>query len=292
MPTKREVAERKRKEKLEREHKIINGIDYKICNKHHIFFPDEDPWLPATTEFFYYHKQNKTDHLYPECRECGKLKTKIWEENNYEQYRENVRKQDINPSPKRREILRNNARQRQQNGKQLQWQRDNPDKCRQYSKLHRNHDITKTEEEALLKIFNYSCAYCGMTLEEHKIKFNEKLHNDHVDEDGYNDLRNDVPACKSCNCGKHEDELEDWYPKQKFYDVNKYNKIVWWITEGYKDYIEEKPPYKIIRERDEGLATYHFNLWTIDEKHNPIDIMATGKKRKDLNKYIDKLFLK
>jgi len=33
------TTKRLRKEKFEREHKLINGIDHKFCNKHHIFFP-------------------------------------------------------------------------------------------------------------------------------------------------------------------------------------------------------------------------------------------------------------
>lgn len=151
-------------------------------------------------------------------------------------------------------IADKSARER---GLRTSWRQRNPEKCRWYSSLHREHDITSSEERLLLEAFNCQCAYCGMTLEEHQEKFREKLHNDHVDEDGYNDLRNDVPACKRCNCSKHDNELEDWYFEQEFFNEERYNKIVWWTSEGYKDCIEYKPPYKIRKKQNEDKKTFH-----------------------------------
>lgn len=72
-----EVAERHRKEKLAREHKLINGIDHKFCSKHHIYFPEEDAWFPSTLEFFYNNNKNKSDYLSPYCKRCASDKASI-----------------------------------------------------------------------------------------------------------------------------------------------------------------------------------------------------------------------
>lgn len=184
------------------------------------------------------------------------------------------------------------ANQQREDGYQSQYRRDNPEKCRQYSLLHRIHDVSKSEEKSMLKTFDYSCAYCGMTLEEHKKKYHEKLHNDHVDDEGYNDLRNDVPACKGCNCSKHTEDMETWFRRQTFFSEDKLNKIIWWISDGYKKYIEDKPPYKITRKQNKGLKTYHWELWAVDEKRNMIECIYEGLKKKDITEFIREVIIK
>ncbi len=191
-----------------------------------------------------------------------------------------------NARPKKIAAHRANGKRQREIGYTAEYQKSDTYKSKHYSDNHRVHDITKSEERALLEIFNFSCAYCGMTLTEHRRKFNQKLHDDHVDYNGYNDIRNDVPACKNCNCSKWKHPMKEWYESQEFYSIDKYNKIIWWVTEGYKGYIESKPPYRIIRKQNEGLNTYHFQLYTVDEKRNFIECIATGNKKKDLNKDI------
>lgn len=41
----------------------------KKCNKHSQYFPDEDPWLPATTEYFHRYPSsgNRLEHV---CKKC------------------------------------------------------------------------------------------------------------------------------------------------------------------------------------------------------------------------------
>lgn len=246
-----------------------------------------DQWLEENTDNFYLMNKSKPEKGFtPWCKECNSKRqlNKYYNDGGITKQRTikaaAIRYHTVESD---KEIkLRNGERQRIE-GYQSDWRRKNPEKCSIYTSLHRIHDITSSEEKALLEVFDYQCAYCGMTLEEHTKKFNQKLHNDHVDEDGYNDLRNDVPACKSCNCSKHESELEDWYFKQKFYDEDKYKKIVWWITEGYKDFIEDKPPYKIIRKQNEDKKTFHWELWIVDEMRNMIECIDIKGKRKELD---------
>ncbi|MCK5433119.1 MAG: HNH endonuclease [Gammaproteobacteria bacterium] len=68
-------------------------------------------------------------------------------------------------------------------------------------------------------IFNGICAYCG----------DEWEHIDHVVPlylGGVNTVTNLVPACCRCNSSKGYKMLEDWYPKQSFYDNARHDFII------------------------------------------------------------------
>lgn len=175
--------------------------------------------------------------------------------------------------------------------KEKEWQQSNPDKLKEYNLRHRTHDITASEWLGCLSVLGNKCAYCGLPYEQHIVKRNDKyicmkLHKDHVDYNGYNDLRNAVPGCQNCNSSKSQDDMEEWFRKQKFFSEEKLALIKWWISEGYKDYIEDKPPYRILRERNKNSSKYHFNLWSVDEMRNVVEIIATKDKKKDLEKDI------
>lgn len=279
--------------KYEDYHKEIDGILYKKCTLHKKFFPDEDEWILATFENFYHNK--KTNRLYPECKECGKEKARINQKANPERTKQTYH--DIYYRNKERTKHRYQARRdshKEENKdytKYWQSKEENKDKLKSYNKNHRDHDITKEEWNKCLEVFNFKCAYCGITEEESRKVYEERLHKDHIDYNGYNDLRNAAPACKSCNSKKHQSDMEEWFREQEFFTEEKLEFIKWWIGEGYRDYIEDKPPYRILRERDEGLPTYHFNLWSVDEKRNILEIIATQDKKKDLGKDIEKYLL-
>lgn len=68
--------------------------------------------------------------------------------------------------------------------------------------------------------FNNECAYCG-----EKIKL-EQEHIIPVSKGGPYTKENIIPACKSCNCKKSNKDLDEWYPKQKFYTKERENKII------------------------------------------------------------------
>jgi hypothetical protein len=247
-------------------------------------------WLEENYDNFYMKNKMKLELGFSaECKKCASMRTinnllskpnikEFW----HEQYVA-FKKENEHVYEKYRET---HKEERDKYTKEYQKDPKNKDKFKIYAKNHRHHDITKTEEKALLKIFNYQCAYCGMTLEEHKKKFKQKLHNDHVDDKGANDLRNDVPACKSCNSRKHERDMEWWYRRQKFFSEERFNKIIWWIIEGYKEFIEDKPPYRILKERNEDNNKFHWNLWSVDEMRNILKIIATKDKKKELNEDI------
>ena len=62
--------------KIKDKYKNINGVLYKKCTKHNLYFPEEDEWFPCTKEYFYKVNTNKTDGLFP----YGKVKE--WIKNN------------------------------------------------------------------------------------------------------------------------------------------------------------------------------------------------------------------
>ena len=283
-----EIKERKRQEKFEQTHKLINGIDHKFCNQHETFFSKESPWLPATSEYFYNNKSNGIDGLNTWCKKCSVIKSGLVfqanRERSYASHRKYQQTDKWKAYSKRNQIT--------SKSKRSEWRRKNHNKIKIYSQKHRQHDITEPEWRKELEVFDHKCAYCGITEEESIKTQGQKLHKEHVDCNGYNDLRNAVPACRSCNSAKHEDSLDEWYTKQGFFTEERYNKIKWWINEGYKNYIENKPPYRIIRKRNEGLTTYHFQLWTVDEKRNMIECIETRPTRKELIKDMENGIIK
>lgn len=272
-------------------HKIIDGVEYKQCK-------DCLEWFIMNNDNFGIDNKNKdkynvrckkcnyeyNDILYLKDKERRIAKAVDWWENNKERHRENHRRYER--TPKFKKWMRKN--QIEMKDYRSQYRKDHPEQMRKYSQQHRNHDITESEWRKELKVFNYECAYCGLPQEDHWVErdgkyINMKLHKDHVDDKGANDLRNATPACQSCNSSKHESDMEKWYRKQVFFNQGKYNKIVWWVTEGYKKYIDDKPPYRIIRKQNEGKKNFHWELWTVDELRNMVELIDIGNRKKDLN---------
>lgn len=82
--------------------------------------------------------------------------------------------------------------------------------------LHDAGEHTTTELKERLSLFHEECAYCGSGWE----------HVDHIVPlylGGDNTMTNLVPACMKCNASKGYNMLEDWYPKQPFYDRSRHD---------------------------------------------------------------------
>jgi len=87
-------------------------------------------------------------------------------------------------------------------------------------------DLTKKCWMQSLKHFNHECAYCGSK---------ENIEQDHViplTKRGSHTKTNVIPACRSCNSSKRQSFMEEWYPKQTFYNRKREEKILDWM--GYK----------------------------------------------------------
>lgn len=209
-------------------HKEIDGILYKQCSIC-------EEWFPCTIEHFYKHDKNLKDKLSPYCKTCEKAKNTKWTKNNIDKHTI-CRKNDYIKS---RDKYLQHANKQKESGYMKEWRKNNTDKTKQYKEKYSNkkHKIKKKEWLGCKEYFNNTCAYCGMTQEEHYSKFKTDFHKEHVDCDGSDDLSNCVPSCKSCNCSKHTEKLEDWYTKDKdFFSRKRLNKIHKWINKDYKLY--------------------------------------------------------
>jgi hypothetical protein len=199
--------------------------------------------LPFTDEYFYKQKTNQGYRLASECKECARARSvKHYYDKHQEcldykaQYRKS-HKEEIAEYCKEWDYIHKDYIA----DKSRMWRRNNPEKLSEYGSRHRNHDITKREWKNCKDYFNNSCAYCGMTEQEHKKLYGQDLHKDHVDPDGDNDLSNCVPSCKNCNSEKHTKNLENWYtPYNNKYSDYRYEIILNWIKSDYLIYIKEK----------------------------------------------------
>lgn len=233
-------------------HKEIDGVLYKKCVNHQLYFPEEDDWLLCTNEYFYSNIKNKKDGLNPSCKRCEIIRADIRQRDNYEEQLENQRKYDRKPERlfARRKIQKG-LRER---GYFERYFEKYPEKMVKYNedRRHKNHNITKQEWDACKKYFNYQCAYCGLPIENHyRIYAGESqkidLHKEHVNHEGGDGLNNCIPSCGSCNNQKWKFTLDEWYNENNSnFTQERLEKIFEWLTEDYKQFeeINRKPKRK------------------------------------------------
>lgn len=200
-----------------------------------------DKYYPRNTDNFYKQKQTK-DGLTPYCKECWKKKSKEYVENNkgwYQDYQKKWREEN-------KEYKNNLDKEWFQQNKDYrreymnEWQNENTDKLTQYRidrEFHKKHDITDEEWDECKAFFDYSCAYCGIPMENHFVMYRGKMilgdfHKEHFDHTGANDITNCIPSCKGCNSKKHDKTFEEWYIKDnEVFSEERLHKICKWIFE-------------------------------------------------------------
>jgi hypothetical protein len=217
-----------------------DGVLEQKCNKHHLNFPDENPWMPFNTDYFYKHNTCKTG-LFPTCIRCWGIKTDKWQKDNPEAKRISKKKYDA--KDERVLIRREYATELRKTDYHKKYYHANSDQFKQYNYQHTNHRITKEEWIACKQYFNNCCAYCGLPIEDHIGKYNGKVkqrdfQKDHFYHDGGNQLNNCIPSCKKCNTRKWQFDFEEWYKKQPFYSKERYNCIIQWLTEDCYQYMK------------------------------------------------------
>jgi len=214
---------------------IKNGVIERYC-------PVCDCWKEENVENFYrnYKVKNKIAFM-STCKVCRKDRNKInkeycnkksleWFYENYGQERVRIKQWKVNNSEKNREYL-------------SEYQKRDSFKQKKYGLRHKNHDVTKQEWYDCKKFFNFECAYCGLSIEEHWITYgnNKKLgdfHKDHLICNGKNNLSNCVPSCQGCNLSKHTFTINQWYnPENSNYTQDRYHHIYLWIRYDYKKFI-------------------------------------------------------
>ena len=188
-----------------------------------------------TKELSEFYSMNKTrkdgtpvTYYHPECKQCAIKLAIQWQKDNPEKRKIHEKKQ--NKSPKKRQQIKELSKKARDSGVYYEWLKNN-NKSKEYVEKrmqHKKHNISKKEWEACKAYFDYKCAYCRLSEKEHKQKYKQGLHKEHVQHDGSNDITNCVPSCKVCNSSKHTSTLTEWYNKNNpvftQYRLNKINK--------------------------------------------------------------------
>ena len=279
----------------EENHRINENDELqKKCNIHEEYFHGEDPWFPCTDEYFYKVK-NKHDGLGTWCKKCSSKKAMKWSEENPDKFTESQEKYKLNPN-RPETFKRHNAKIRAE-GYFEEYIKRPEVKARKYHEKHKNHDISEKEWLACKDYFkdednDWCCAYCGLKIQDHWIRIREKVlrsdfHKEHKDDKGYNDIRNCIPSCRNCNSDKRIIDWEKWYRKQYFFSEERYNKIIKWTNEDYKLYIEDKPPYRIVKKKNKFDNKFHHELWSVDKYRNMIECIHTEITKKDVQEWIE-----
>ncbi len=220
------------------EHKeIINRIKNKYRNK----YRKEHPNIVSMKAKIYYlkHKDDVLERsrvyrinnsaIISECSRNYRLKN-IDRLNKY--YEENKERISIRGKKYR---LNNKDKINEQ---RREYYKNNKEKV--CNKVHRHnakkkslpHTLTTKQWKEIKFKFNNSCAYCGggysMT-QDHFIPLSK---------DGEYTRDNIIPACKKCNCSKNDNNPFTWYPMQKFYSEEKWQKILKHL--GYNSFLHQQ----------------------------------------------------
>lgn len=195
--------------------------EYLKENKDHIEQRSREYYLENRTHLLNYTKQHQKENR-EHYREYGEM----WRLENRE-YLSEYRK----------------ANKKQMREAQRKWRERNPEKSRLKTQKRRAikknlpHTLSKKEWLETKQIFNNSCAYCGMTGEEHGVVCGQQLHQDHfvpLSKGGGYTKENIIPACRSCNSSKHNTYFEEWYPSQEYYSEERELKILNYLDSVYK----------------------------------------------------------
>ena len=191
---------------------------------------------PATTEYFHRHRRQK-DGLDGTCKDCKReLGAKRYKEkrdeilNQKKDYYERAKDKRL---AYQKDYYANNIEDHQR--RERYWRKNNALKRRIISERRRSlensvlSNLTEKEWEDTLEYFNHSCAYCGITQDEHLKKFNERLHQEHIvplTDGGTYTKDNIIPSCRKCNSTKGRQNFDYWYRNSKVYDYEKEHLIL------------------------------------------------------------------
>lgn len=180
----------------------------------------------------------------------------------YEENKEQILKTNKKYRLENRDEILEQKRQWYQDNKEdarantREWYKENKEKRANYNKIYsrKNADIVnsisqryrarknnlpstlKSEEwQQIKEDFNFKCAYCGMTEEEHLMEFDERLHQEHfipVSRGGGYTQRNIIPSCKSCNSSKGDKDFVKWYKGHEGYSKDRENSILEYLGGG------------------------------------------------------------
>lgn len=164
------------------------------------------------------------------CKSCCKKK----DADRYKRKREDILKQKkeyySSPEAKRRQLEYFDKHRQRYREMYKEWARNNPERRKLINERRRSRELSQVntltieEWETIKAYFNHSCAYCGISEEEHVKKCGERLHQEHIkplSQGGTFTKENIIPACRSCNSSKYVKDIREWYPNHKSYDIER-----------------------------------------------------------------------
>lgn len=210
---------------------------------------------PSTKEFFYKHTFNE-DGLTGTCKKCAAAYKRDYRTKNKEKDLMSKRKY---AQIHKNEKLESDKKYRESNRKELNIKAKmryiNPivklvSSINYHKRYARKNSLVVDFEvddwKSSLDYFGNSCAYCGKT--------NSRLEQEHFipKSKGGNYVKNNIiPACRSCNSGKKDNNFYTWYKIQPFYSQGRERKILNFVNKGkkesplQKDFLETKTINKI-----------------------------------------------
>ena len=189
----------------------------------------------------FYRKSSCKRGFESQCKECRRISDKkkyqkkkdkilVQKKKYYERKKEKIKK-------RQKEYYQANVEKCKISCKK--WDQANPTTLRLINAKSRtlkhggSSSLTESDWLKINKLFNNSCAYCGMSETEHFEIFNEKLHHEHVIpliDGGSYEYGNVVPSCRSCNSSKANRDFKEWYPNSKAYSKEREVKIIDYIS--------------------------------------------------------------
>ena len=190
---------------------IINYKTCKICNK----------TFPCTTEYFHIAKNNKYGFKNT-CKSCTNEKARIYEKQKYKPKKSISTYSKTSHAEYYRKYM-SNYKQTDYGSLVVRIAQSKYISKFWHGTSHT--DYSPSDFYETLIYFNFSCVYCGRTdvelIPEHLIPLCKggNWHRDNV-----------LCSCRLCNASKRTTDFNIWYPRYKYFDKDRYNKIVYYVN--------------------------------------------------------------
>ena len=178
-------------------------------------------------------------NLRAECKQCEKEYNKDERKEYLREYNKQYREDNKEYFKKYKEQWRENHKEelKEYNKEYMKkWKEDNPEKIfnnsqkRRHKLENQGNGITKEQWIEMMDFFDWKCAYSDIQLD----KNNRSI--DHIiplNAGGLNEPWNCVPMYMPYNSSKRTNDIDDWYKKQDFFDIDRLQKIYEWQKYAY-----------------------------------------------------------
>ena len=158
------------------------------------------------------------------CIECNKERKQSPEYKAKEKIRNKIYRSNLSKEAKAKEAARKRLSRANDFNEMMRSRLHSKETTAKQLGCKKVDSVKPSHIKAIWNKFDYCCAYCGTNEKDLK----KKLEIEHVvclKRNGDHSPSNIVPACSICNRAKYKNLLEVWYPKQKFFTKERYQKI-------------------------------------------------------------------